>query len=187
MPIPDFDHNNVLPPFINGSPGTAANHSPYVCSILEFCEKFATTEIRINLLINFIKFRIKIHESEITSGFQWVDGSFLEDKEKILKKGPDDIDVATFFEVTSPNTRNKIESEFPEFIQRELAKNNYKIDHLLIHIPALPPYHLIRSTNFISKLFSYSRRGVYKGMVEIHLNSISEDMVALEYLNGIVL
>lgn len=187
MPIPDFDHNNVLPPFINGSPGNAANHSPYVCSILEFCEKFATTEIRIDLLTNFIKFRIKIHESEITSGFQWVDGSFLEDKEKILGEDPSDIDVATFFQVTSPNTVDKINSDFPEFFQRKLAKNKYKLDHLLIHVPALNPYQLIRNTNFISKLFSYSRRGVYKGMVEIHLNSIHEDRLALDYLNGIVL
>jgi hypothetical protein len=182
MPLPDFDHNHVLPPFINESPGNPANHSPYVCSINEFCEKFATTPTRIHLLKNFVKFRIKIHDSKITEGFQWVDGSFLENKEKALDQNPNDIDVATFFQVTSPDTEQKVKTDFPDFSHRKLAKDNYKLDHLLIHIPALNPYDLIRSTNFISKLFSYSRRGVFKGLVEIHLNTIDEDIAALEYL-----
>lgn len=187
MPIPDFDHNNVLPPFINGRPGIPANHSPYVCSILEFCTKFATSEVRIQLLNKFVEFRIKIHEVGITNGFQWVDGSFLENKEKALDQSPNDIDVATFFQVTSPNTEAKVQSSFPEFVDRKLAKDNFRLDHLLLHITSLSPYDLIRNTNFISKLFSYSRRGVYKGMVEIHLNSIDEDQKALEYLKGIEL
>lgn len=187
MPIPDFDHNNVLPPFINGRPGILTNHSPYICTIQEFCEKFATTEVRIELLTKFVEFRLKVHESEITSGFQWVDGSFLEDKEKALNKDPNDIDVATFFQVSSPNTEDKIKNEFPEFINRGLAKDNYMLDNLLIHITPLAPYDLIRNTNFISKLFSYSRRGVHKGMVEIHLNTPTNDKAALEYLKSVEL
>ena len=80
MPIPNFDHNNVLPPHL-GNPTNRADLSPYSCSILELCHRFSTSNQRIQILKNFVTFRQRMNAMNIVKGFQWLDGSFLEDIE----------------------------------------------------------------------------------------------------------
>lgn len=187
MPIPDFDHNHVLPPFINGDPSVSTNQSPYKCGIMEFCERFSFTKHRINILKNFVSYRIKLHEIEITEGFQYVDGSFIENKEAAAGLPPGDIDIATFYFVNSKRTQALAGVKFPEFCDRVLTKQKYEIDDLVfdISIGVKNPYKLINYTNFITSLFSYSRRDYRKGMVEIKLNTVAEDRAALVYLNSL--
>ena len=80
MPIPDFDHNHVLPPHL-GNPIVHSELSPYPCTILELCAKFSTSPQRIAILKNFVQFRQKMTLNGVLFGFQWLDGSFLENIE----------------------------------------------------------------------------------------------------------
>ncbi|MGE0569140.1 MAG: hypothetical protein AB7O73_14475, partial [Bacteroidia bacterium] len=96
MPIPNFDHNNVLPPHL-GNPTDRTHLSPYPCSILELCHRFSTSSNRVQILKNYILFRQRMNALGIIYGFQWLDGSFLENIEFSEGRPPRDLDVVTFF------------------------------------------------------------------------------------------
>ena len=73
--IPDFDYNNVLPPYI-GNAANPNNQSPYPCDIMEFCHHFATSPARIAILKGFVRFRLACVANGIR-GRQWIDGSII--------------------------------------------------------------------------------------------------------------
>ncbi|WFB67092.1 hypothetical protein [Chryseobacterium sp. WX] len=181
MPIPDFDHNNVLPPHL-GNPADPSHVSPYECTSIEFCLQFSTSPSRIILLKNFIQFRSKIREMGLNYGYQWLDGSFLEDIEKSENRSPNDIDVVTFFGGASMDLLENVNSEFPEFFNPKLSKSVYKMDHYAVQVD-YNPFFTVESARYWIQLFTHKRNGVWKGMVKIPLNSVNEDEEALNYLN----
>ena len=180
MTIPDFDHNNVLPPYI-GNPTRSNNVSPFCCSSLEFCKRFNTSSTRIKLLKHYLQFRAKLNEFQI-SGFQWIFGSFTENVETSRNKDPEDIDVVTFYDV-DVNNFEIIKNNFPEFIYRNQAKNKYKIDSLLVNLN-YPPKDIVSHTAFWMNFFSHTRHNVWKGGLLIELNTPSIDKQAVELLEG---
>src|SRR6478735_7819025 len=96
MSIPDFDHNHVLPPHL-GNPTNGDDLSPYKCSSLDLCLKFATSPKRIEILKGLLAFRKKLTEFGVINGFQWLDGSFLENIEISERRNPNDLDLVTFY------------------------------------------------------------------------------------------
>ena len=93
-PIPPFDHNLVLPPNL-GNPTNPAHLSPYPCTTLDLCERLATTPHRRGILGQFLDFRERLTTEGLINGFQWLDGSFLEDIEVRESRPPKDLDVVT--------------------------------------------------------------------------------------------
>jgi hypothetical protein len=84
--IPSFDHNGVIPPYL-GNPANGSNFvSPYPTDSLELCQRFATSKDRIAILKKFMAFREEMRNFGI-SGFQYLDGSFLEDIENLPLRG----------------------------------------------------------------------------------------------------
>ena len=83
MPIPAFNHNLVLPPHL-GNPAAIGDLSPYSCTTLELCQRFGTTPERRAILGRYLDFRERMATEGLTNGFQWLDGSFLEDIETHL-------------------------------------------------------------------------------------------------------
>ena len=128
MPIPNFDHNNVLPPHL-GNPTNRTHLSPYACTILELCHRFSTSSNRIQILKNFVIFRQRMTTLGIVYGFQWIDGSFLENIEVSESRPPNDLDIVTFFGGLSIADQTTIRTNFPEFANPILAKNNFLLDH----------------------------------------------------------
>ena len=93
-PIPTFDHNLVLPPHL-GDPTQPAHLSPCPCTILDLCERLGTTPERRVILKRFLDFRERLRTEGLTNGFQWLDGSFLEDIAVRESRPPRDLDVVT--------------------------------------------------------------------------------------------
>ncbi len=60
MPIPDFDHNHVIPPHL-GDPSKGGDVSPFECTTLELCQKFSKKFLnkycRIHLRVYKTKFK----------------------------------------------------------------------------------------------------------------------------------
>ena len=94
--IPAYTHSGVLPPYVGTGPQLAAGMAPYVASASEFVARFATTPERIALLRGFLAMRQAIAGLGIRDGFQWVNGSFVEDVESLRIQPPGDIDLVTF-------------------------------------------------------------------------------------------
>jgi hypothetical protein len=68
-------------------------------------QRFATSPERIRILHGLIEYRIALSNTIILGGFQWLDGSFMENKELIEGKAPNDVDVVTFFELPKEKTQ----------------------------------------------------------------------------------
>lgn len=174
--IPDFTQSGVLPPFI-GTPTDSATMSPYQCSILDFVVKYATTPERTMILKGFLNYRKALIESGVDTGFQWCDGSFVEDVENSRDRPPNDIDLVTF----SPQVENI--SDFLNQNKFENAKESFYCDAYFVNLNANPIY-LVKQTRYWFGLFSHQREtGLWKGMLEIPLDS--DDKQASDYLNEV--
>lgn len=189
MAIPDFDHNNVIPPFLR-VPTNSSGMSPHECTIIEFCKHFATTPLRIELLKNLVRFRLSLQQHGLVNAVQWIGGSFVEKIEELGDATrPKDIDLVTlYYGYDDPFIANLV-SNFPDFSNPHMAKQNFNLDHYPIN------FNLINTANgqvnmeFITKrisyflqLFSHTRSGVWKGMINIHLNTHNDDLDAKQFL-----
>jgi len=102
MSIPAFDLGGVLPPFLGSRPGILAYQSPYHTDTEDLVLRFGTTPHRNQLLRGLLDLRAAFRTIGIVNGFQWIDGSFVEDKEGRGGSPPSDIDIVTVFERPAP-------------------------------------------------------------------------------------
>ena len=70
--------------------------SPYVVTISDVIRRYATSAERIEILVGLLKFRADLRTAGFIDGFQWFDGSFVENIEETRGRAPADIDVVTF-------------------------------------------------------------------------------------------
>lgn len=95
-PIPAFDHNLVLPPH-RGDPRLRGDLSPYACTTVDLCERFANSPERGAILKGLLAFRKRLRGEGLKAGYQWLDGSFLEDIETSESRPPNDLDLLTVY------------------------------------------------------------------------------------------
>ena len=183
MPIPAFDGIlNVLPPHL-GDPCEPGNHSPYPCTVHELCQRFLTSDRRRAILNGFLGLREELFNLGVR-GFQWLDGSFLEDIESQSARDPNDIDVVTFvadpFRLTDLST---LIAANGWLVDRNHTKATYLVDHFLVPLGS-SPRDLISQSRYWYGLFSHRRDGVWKGMLTVDLNDPSDDVTAAALFGG---
>jgi len=184
MTIPNFDYNNVLPPHL-GNPTERAHLSPYSCTILELCQRFSTSKQRVLILKNYVSFRQRMTINGLVTGFQWLDGSFIEDIERSELRHPNDLDLVTFFGGISLADQIIFQTSFPEFVNPVLAKSTYMLDHYAVDYFYHPDV-TVEQTRYWLQLFTHSRTGVWKGIIKLPLNTPIDDQLAEDYLNSIL-
>lgn len=183
--IPNFDHNNVIPLHL-GNPTQPQHLSPYPCTTLELCQIFATSKERIEILHGFLLFRQKMNKLGIIQGFQWLDGSFIENIEVSENRAPRDIDVVTFFGGISLENQEVVAQKFAEFVNSKISKVTYKVDHYPVDY-CYKPDVTVELTRYWIQLFTHNRLGVWKGLLRLELNTPEIDAASFEYLKNIVL
>jgi hypothetical protein len=133
VPIPNFDANLVLPPHL-GDPRELAQLSPYPCTPLELCQQFATSPERRQILDGLLRFRGLLGQAGFATGFQWFDGSFLENIEAREARPPVDLDVVTFFIPHDPAFGAQVAANFPVLTDRNAVKAQYRLDHFFVNM-----------------------------------------------------
>jgi len=157
------------------------NLSPYGCSIEELSERFCTSPRRKSILERFLKLRGELLATGM-QGFQWVDGSFVEDVETMESRDPRDVDVVTF--VTAPDKLAEVEgikAANPHFCNNKLSKQMFQVDHFLVPLCS-SPRALVEITRYWYGLFSHRRDGTWKGMLVVELSSALDDKRARKVL-----
>lgn len=174
MPIPALDPNsNVLPPRLEFD-GNVSAVSPYRCTMLELCDRFATTPMRVRILDGFLGFRAECRARRIV-GFQWLAGSFLEGIEAIEDRDPNDIDVVTFVrEPEAPADVATVLSRPTNLKSRDDVKSVYCVDSVFVPLRT-PPSGLVSATRYWYSLYSHRRDKTWKGMLVVDLASGDED------------
>jgi len=179
-PIPAFDHNLVLPPHL-GDPVNSGQLSPYPCTTLDLCQRFGTTAERRTILGKFLDFRARLSGEGLTNGFQWLDGSFMEDVEAKESRPPKDLDVVTVYWGYDKPFQLRLLANFPEVANPTLSKSNYSVDHYPFDA-GFHPTLTLEETRYWILLFSHNRLGVWKGMLKVQLNTPVEDAAARQEL-----
>jgi hypothetical protein len=157
--------------------------APYKASILDLVTRFATSPQRAELLKGLLSYRKALAEIGIGDGFQWIDGSFVEDVETSRKRSPADIDLVTFANVPTFDTidakRLWVRANIDLF-DRVTTEAAYQCDAFFVDL-GIKTKLLVDDTRYWFGLFSHQREtSLWKGMVQIPLNS--NDEAAREHL-----
>ncbi|MBU2539120.1 MAG: hypothetical protein KKH22_11850 [Proteobacteria bacterium] len=186
--IPNFNHSGVLPPFLPGHNPTSGHAvAPYKVSLMDFVEKFCTSPARHRILTGFIEYRLALKQIGIDIGFQWIDGSFVENIEATKGKNPSDLDIITFAHRPEKFSDNAAWHAFvtenrdlfsPEALKKSFLCDGYHVD---LNLPSVT---IVNRTSYWFGLFSHQRETfLWKGLLEINMQE--QEVPAQQFLaNG---
>lgn len=186
VPIPAWNAQGVIPP-INALNPTSAERSPYKVSLTDFILRFSLGPERRTVLDGFLRYRTALHGAGLTQGFQWLNGSFLEQVEVLESRAPKDIDVVTFYWLPAGRSQRDLRSLAPHVfpitsIERQQLKTNFHVDAYTVHL-GMAPQRLVAQSIYWYSLSSHRRNQLWKGYVQIDL-APTEDAAAWAALAG---
>lgn len=171
--IPNFNHSHVLPPF-EGERLTQAHGSPYAVTAGELVHRFAMSAARCAILDGLLRYRAELRSVGFGRGFQWLDGSFVEDVEAREDRAPNDIDLVTFAHPPAGMSKpqiNLVMDGRPDLFDRDRCKAGFLCDTFLVNLTTSPEA-LVAQTRYWYGLYSH-RRGdaLWKGLLQLPLDS----------------
>ena len=185
--LPRFNASMVLPPYTGADPTQSATMSPYKVEFLEFAQQFATSQHRADLLNGLIAYREALRNIGLTQGFQWIDGSFVEDVEQSRGRPPADIDVVTFAygpQFADPLAYRAWVLQNQALFSPIETKRLHNCDAFFVDMMQLRPDLLVDRTRYWFGLFSHQRAtALWKGMVQVPL--VSDDIQARAMLQNL--
>jgi hypothetical protein len=189
--IPEFQPTGILPPFVGSGPALRAGRAPYLATISELVSRFGTSPERRRVLGGLLDYRRRLQRLGIVDGFQWIDGSFVENCELRNGRPPGDVDIVTFLRRPEGArdddswaefvTRN--DAELMELFDASLAKSRFLCDAYVVELD-MPSEAIVANTHYWFGLFSHSRLGgEWKGLVQVGLFDPADDDAALVELS----
>ncbi len=174
--IPSWTTAGVLPPINPASPASA-DRSPYEVSLTDLILHFNTSPERQTILTGFLDFRQALHAIGLIQGFQWLDGSFLEQVEATEKRAPRDIDVVTFYSMPVGQTQASLLLQNRPLFTPQETKVRFHVDAYFVQLDAGAPEPLVSSAVYWYSMWSHRRSGDWKGYLRIDL-SPNDDQAA---------
>lgn len=184
MTLPDWNTVGIIPP-INELQPIGAERSPYDISLVDFVLRFGTSPERRVILDGFLRYREALHAVGLIAGFQWLDGSFLENIELIESRPPQDIDIVTFFHLPSGASQLEIQCKNPRLFQAgdvSWRKTEYRADAYVFDLNTKDKQSLVERSTYWYSIWSHRRDMTWKGFARILL-SADGDAEARQQLN----
>ena len=166
--VPPWRHDGLIPP-IDPDDQVGKTRSPYLVTLPDLIVRFGISSERLSLLGGLLRFRSMCHQAGLTKGFQWINGSFVEDKESVKDSPPADIDIVTFFELPHGSTQENLLATHDTLFQRQQIKASFNIDTYFVVMEHTNLELLIENAVYWSSLFSHTREDQWKGFVQIDL------------------
>ena len=189
VPVPDWNVRGVIDP-INVLSPTTADRSPYRVSLREFVLRFATTARRIEVLKGFMNYRAELHAAGLVVGFQWLDGSFLEDVERIERRDPGDIDTVCFYQMPAGQTQATLIAAYPGLFpinaaEFEALKKRLHVDAYTQQLDSAGPAvavasRLVTTAAYWYSMWSHRRDLAWKGYVQVDLSPAEDAQTRAE-------
>jgi len=183
MPIPPFSIDGVLPPYIgpSGPGGRAEDMSPYVVTAFEVVSTFGGSNERAKILDGWLRHRAQLQSLGFQRGFQWLNGSFLEDKE------PRDLDIVSFLFRPAMFTVGQLSAVLQAnraLFDPGQLKQSYLLHAFFVDLNGSPET-IVNASRYYFGLFSH-RRGdeLWKGMLQVSLDNPADDGAAREALGA---
>jgi hypothetical protein len=158
--------------------------SPYPATSFEVILRYGVSRERIDILKGWLSHRSALRAIGFRQGFQWLDGSFLEDKT------PKDLDVVSFVYMGAPSFEN-IEAAWHartsniQIFDRGTVKAAFHVDLFSVDLLDSPEL-LVGATRYFFGLFSHQRSTlIWKGMLQVRLEDDGSDESASEMLQAL--
>ena len=168
--IPTWNISGVLPPIQPGEAGHSPHRSPYVASMYQVVERFATSAERAGILQGLMDYRHELYLRGIVAGFQWLDGSFLEEIEALESPSPNDVDVVTFFSLPEGTDQRAFAAHITDLFDHEQTKQRFHVDAYPFLLAPQIVERGIRQITYWYSMWSHRRDGIWKGFVQVDLS-----------------
>ncbi len=178
--IPDWNLAHVLPPIRPNEAGHSKDRSPYKISTVTLVDRFASSKDRITILDGLLRYRKSLCEAGIVDGFQWLNGSFLENIEASEDRPPNDVDVVTFFKLPEGKTQLDLFKGHSNLFQSTETKKDFLVDAYPCLLGEPTEKRHINQISYWYSMWSHKRDYTWKGFVQVDL-SAGED-IAMEVL-----
>jgi hypothetical protein len=165
--IPDWNLAAVLPPVRPGAPGHSADRSPYIATLQEVVDRFATSAARIVILRGLLEYRAELRNRGIDAEFQWLNGSFMEDKEALINVPPNDVDVVTFFRLPANASQQDFLNQNGDLFDPPATKIAYHVDAYPYLIGRPLSLSDVRQISYWYSMWSHRRNWLWKGFVQV--------------------
>jgi hypothetical protein len=172
--LPAWNNAGILPPIKPGEPGHSPYRSPYEVDLIAFIDVFSLSPDRIKILDGFLRFREALQRLGLTSGFQWLDGSFLENIETLENRSPGDMDVVTFFYLPQGESQRYLYAKAPDLFDRQYLRETYNIDGYYKQLGGAFDVNNIKYISYWYSMWAHRRNGLWKGFVQIDLSQPTE-------------
>jgi hypothetical protein len=174
--IPALGPSGVLPPFVGADATVRAQVSPYPTTISTIVGRFGTSTERVAILRGLLDYRAALSSVGIVQGFQWIDGSFVEDCETIRQRPPGDVDIVTFAYRPAVGDWGQFVSHHLDLFDSTRTKAQFKCDAYYVDLHKRQ-HLIVTDTSYFNGLFSHQRdTQQWKGMLAVDLNS--DDLAA---------
>jgi hypothetical protein len=173
VPIPKWNAQGVLPPIDpTGAPTSPSARSPYRTWLVNLVMHFNTTPERVKIMEGFLKYRAALHGLGLVRGFQWLDGSMLENIEILEQRVPKDVDVVTFYHLPAGKTQTDIMTAGMPLLVN--TKDQYKVDAYMVELGS-PAETLVERSRYWYSMWSHRRNGLWKGYIEVDLDPAGDE------------
>lgn len=184
--IPDWNMSGAIPPVRPGVSGGSADRSPYKVKLEDIIDRFGTTPERLAILDGLLLFRAELQAVGLNQGFQWLDGSFMEEIEALESRPPADIDIVTFFSLPFGETQQTLANKSPDLFDQSALKMKFSVDGYFCVLGESLNQGKVQSIAYWYSMWSHRRDGLWKGFVQVDL-SPGEDVSAKNALEQIKL
>lgn len=145
-------------------------------------DRFAISPERMAILDGLLRFRADLHAAGVTSGFQWLDGSFLEQVEALEGRAPRDMDVVTFLDLPRGQDQQSLAVNHSNLFDQKHVKSTYAMDAYFVVLGQPTDQWQVKNIAYWYSLWSHRRDGLWKGFVQVDLDP-SQDGDARAILN----
>ena len=115
-----------------------------------------------------------LHAAGVRDGFQWVNGSFVEDTTQHAQREPRDIDLVTFLQLPGECTQEELAQANSSLFDLRANRRQYGVDTYTVILDAGDLPYLVRMSAYWNSLWSHDRNRQWKGYVEIELSDIED-------------
>jgi hypothetical protein len=182
--IPAWNISGVLPPVRPGKPGHSPDRSPYVAELHQVVERFVGSSERTAILQGLLDYRHELHDIGIVNGFQWLDGSFMEQTEILESRSPNDVDLVTFFHLPGGMDQRSLARNHGHLFSPNRTKAQFHVDAYPCVLGEPTDHRHVKQIAYWYSMWSHRRNGLWKGFVQVDL-SPQEDEAARRALDFI--
>ena len=176
--IPSFTISGVLPPYLGPTATDPASMSPYETTLTRIANRLCSSDERKVIFRGLLQYRLALSGIGLSSGFQWLSGSFLEDIETIESRPPRDVDVVTFVHrpalVADDAAWQIFFNSHINLFDPVQTKAAYRCDAYFIDMDT-PPENIVNQTRYWFGLFGHRRTGIWKGLLQLPLAVTQDD------------